>query len=146
MSQEKNVNRIPPLDPANASGKNKQLFAEVQTRFGGVPNVFRVLGNAPAALDGYLNFSAALAAGTLDVKVREQIALAVAESNLCGYCLSAHTFISGKVGLTKKDIADAIHATAAAGKTDAILNSLAVSSFSAAKPALRTLSAHAFTA
>jgi AhpD family alkylhydroperoxidase len=86
-----------------------------------VPNLFRVLGNAPAALESYLNFSAALAGGTLDEKVREQIGLTVAESNLCGYCLSAHMFMSGKIGLTQKEIADAVRASADNGKTDAIL-------------------------
>ncbi|MCI0746697.1 MAG: carboxymuconolactone decarboxylase family protein, partial [Verrucomicrobia subdivision 3 bacterium] len=86
-----------------------------------VPNLTRVLANAPAALEGYRNFSSALAGGTLNAKVREQIALAVAEGNLCGYCLSAHTFIGGKVGLTDKDIADARQTNAASDKTDAIL-------------------------
>lgn len=37
------------------------------------------------------------------------------------YCLSAHTFIGGKVGLTEKDIAEARHAKAASQKIDAIL-------------------------
>lgn len=115
------MNRINQLDPAQATGKTKQLFDEVRANLGEVPNLFRVLGNAPAALQGYLNFSAVLAGGSLNARVREQIALAVAESNLCGYCLSAHTFIGGKLGLTQKDIADAIHATAASGKTDGIL-------------------------
>ena len=56
------------------------------------------------------NCGSALAAGSFNAKVREQIALAVAESNLCGYCLSAHAFIGGTAGLTGKDIADARHA------------------------------------
>ena len=66
-------------------------------------------------------FSGALAGGTLNARVREQIALAVAEGNLCSYCLSAHTFIGGKTGLTEKDIADARQTNAASDKTDAIL-------------------------
>jgi len=73
-----------------------------------VPNLIRVLGTAPAALEGYLNFGSALGGGSLNVRVREQIALAVAERNLCGYCLSAHTFLGGKVGLTEKDIVETI--------------------------------------
>jgi uncharacterized peroxidase-related enzyme len=115
------MNRITQLDPAQATGKAKQLFDEVQTKLGLVPNLFRVLGNAPAALEGYLNFSGALAGGSFNAKVREQLALAVAESNLCDYCLSAHTFIGGRAGLTGKDIADARHTIAAAARTDAIL-------------------------
>ena len=115
------MNRITQLDPAQATGKAKQLLDAVKSKLGIVPNLTRVLANAPAALEGYLNFSGALAGGTLNAKVREQISLAVAESNLCGYCLSAHTFIGGKVGLTQKEVADARHAAAATNKTDAIL-------------------------
>ena len=115
------MNRITQLDPASATGKARQLFDGVQAKLGSVPNLFRVLGNSPAALEGYLNFSGALAGGSLNAKVREQIALAVAEGNLCGYCLSAHTFIGGKVGLTDKDIADARQSNSATDKTDAVL-------------------------
>jgi uncharacterized peroxidase-related enzyme len=115
------MNRIIQLDPVQATGKTKQLFEAVQKKLGVVPNLFRVLGVSPAALEGYLNFSEALAAGNFKSKIREQIALVVAEGNMCTYCLSAHTFIGGKVGLTEKDIADARHARAAAQKIDAIL-------------------------
>jgi uncharacterized peroxidase-related enzyme len=115
------MNRIPPLDPASATGRTKQLLDGVQARLGAVPNLFRVLGNSSAALDGYLQFSAALARGVVDAKVREQIALAVAEANACGYCLSAHAFIGAKAGLSEAEVADARRAQADAAKTDAML-------------------------
>ena len=115
------MNRITPLDPAQAAGRTKQLFELVKTRLGVVPNLFRVLGVSPAALEGYLNFGDALADGILNSKIREQIALVVAEGNMCSYCLSAHTFIGAKVGLTEKDIVDARHSKAATQKTDAVL-------------------------
>ena len=115
------MNRISHLDPAQSTGKTKQLFDAVQSKLGLVPNLVRVLGNAPAALEGYLGLSGALAGGNLSAKVREQIALTVAESNLCGYCLSVHTFLGGKVGLSADDIAGARRANATADKTDAIL-------------------------
>jgi uncharacterized peroxidase-related enzyme len=116
-----NVNRIIQLDPVQATGKTKQLFEAVQIKWGAVPNLFRVLGVSPAALEGYLHFSDALAGGRLSPRVREQIALIVGEANFCGYCLSKHTFLGGKVGLTKTDIAEARHARAADRRTDAIL-------------------------
>jgi uncharacterized peroxidase-related enzyme len=116
-----NVNRIIQLDPAQATGKAKQLFEAVQVKWGAVPNLFRVLGVAPAALEGYLDLGDALAGGSLSPRVREQIALVVAEANFCGYCLSTHTLLGGKVGLTKTEIANARHARAADRKTDAIL-------------------------
>jgi alkylhydroperoxidase family enzyme len=74
------MNRLPQIDPVQATGKAKQLLAAVRSKLGLVPKLIRVLANAPAALEGYLNFSGALAGGTLSVKVREQIALAVAQA------------------------------------------------------------------
>lgn len=115
------MNRITQIDPAQSAGKTKQLFDAVQSKMGLVPNLVRVLAAAPAALEGYLGLSGALAGGTLNAKVREQIALTVAETNLCGYCLSAHTFIGGKVGLTGEEIAGARRANATTAKSDAIL-------------------------
>jgi len=116
------MNRITQLDPATANGKTKQLFDGVQAKLGIVPNLFRVFGNSPAALEGYLNFSGALATGVLSAKVREQIALAVAEMNYCGYCLSAHTYIGGKVGLNENEITAARKVEATDEHTAAILS------------------------
>jgi hypothetical protein len=72
--REQDMNRIAQLDPAQATGKTKQLFDNVHAKLGVVPNLFRVLGNAPAALEGYLTLSGALAGGSLNASVREQIA------------------------------------------------------------------------
>lgn len=115
------MNRIAHLDPQATIGPAKALFEGVQKKLGVVPNLFRVLGNAPAALQGYLSFNTALADGSLSPKVRELIALAVAETNQCAYCLSAHTFIGGQLGLIQQDLADARQANAADPRSDAIL-------------------------
>ncbi|MEI6084120.1 MAG: carboxymuconolactone decarboxylase family protein [Verrucomicrobiota bacterium] len=115
------MNRIQQIDPASATGKAKLLLDAVQTKLGIVPNLTRVLANAPAALEGYLHFSGALAGGVLSAKVREQISIAVAQSNHCDYCLSAHTFLGGKAGLNDKQIADARQSIGVTDKDDAIL-------------------------
>jgi uncharacterized peroxidase-related enzyme len=115
------MSRIQQIDPANATGKAKQLLDAVQSKLGIVPNLTRVLANAPAALEGYLNFSGALAGGVLSAKVREQIAIAVAQGNHCDYCLSAHTFLGSKAGLNENDAANARQAIGASAKDDAIL-------------------------
>ncbi|HWJ41556.1 MAG TPA: carboxymuconolactone decarboxylase family protein [Candidatus Limnocylindrales bacterium] len=121
MSGSRDQNRIQPVDPDHASGAIRQLFAGIRTKFAMVPNLFRAIANAPAALEGLLGLSAALARGTLDEKTREQLALAVAESNLCAYCLSGHTAMATKIGLSRVEIDDAIRASAADARTDAIL-------------------------
>jgi uncharacterized peroxidase-related enzyme len=76
----------------------------VNNQLGVVPNLFRVVANSPAALEGYLGMSGALSKGTLPAQTRERIALAVAQINGCNYCLSAHSYL-GK-NLAKLDDAE----------------------------------------
>ncbi len=121
MSGYRDQNRIKPVDPDRATGAIRRHFAEIRTKFALVPNLFRVLANAPAALEGLMDLSTALGRGALDEKTREQLALAIAESNLCAYCLSGHTAIAAKIGLNQAEIDDAIRASADDARTDAIL-------------------------
>ncbi|HLX05271.1 MAG TPA: carboxymuconolactone decarboxylase family protein [Candidatus Binatus sp.] len=121
MSGSRDENRIQPVDPDRATGAIGRLLAEIRTKFAMVPNLFRVLANAPAALEGLMGLSAALARGAFDEKTREQLALAIAESNLCTYCLSGHTAVAAKIGLSQVEIDDAIRASASDARTDAVL-------------------------
>ncbi len=66
----------------------KPTLDAVHAKLGVVPNMFRLIAQSPAALEGFVSNNAALGK-TLDVKTRERIALAVAEVNGCDYCLSA---------------------------------------------------------
>lgn len=113
--------RLTTIDPATATGRAKELLDTVKHKLGLVPNMTRAMAAAPAALDAYLQLSGALARGTLSAKVREQIALAVAEANGCGYCLAAHTAVGTAVGLTADQVRDARLGTAVDGKTDALV-------------------------
>ncbi len=121
MSGSRDQNRIQPVDPDHATGAIRRLFAEIRTKFALVPNLFHVLANAPVALEGFMGLGAALAGGALDEKTREQLALAIAESNLCAYCLSVHATVAAKIGLNQAEIDDAIQASSADARTDAIL-------------------------
>jgi len=76
---------------------SQPLLQAVKAKLGSVPNLFRVVASSPAALEGYLGLSGALTKGVLSAQTRERIALAVAEINGCGYCLSAHTYIARNV-------------------------------------------------
>ena len=73
------MSRLPPLSPELLSGGAKELLEGVGRKLGMVPNMMRTMANSSAALDGYLQLNSALARGVLSAKVREQIALAVAE-------------------------------------------------------------------
>ena len=108
--------RLNPIQPEQATGKAKELLDAVQAKLKITPNMTKVMANSPAVLQGYLSFSGALAGGTLDAKLREEIALAVAEQNSCQYCLSAHTAIGKMTGLTEAEIESARGANATSPK------------------------------
>jgi uncharacterized peroxidase-related enzyme len=81
----------------SAPAAAQPLLEAVKKQLGSVPNIFRVVANSPAALEGFLGLNGALAKGTLDARTRERIALAVAEINGCAYCLSAHTYLGKNI-------------------------------------------------
>lgn len=99
------MQRLTAVNPAEATGKAKQMLDGVQAKLGMTPNLMKTLATGPAALEAYLHFGAALGTGKLDAKFREQIALAVAQANSCEYCLAAHSAIGRKVGLKPEEIA-----------------------------------------
>jgi uncharacterized peroxidase-related enzyme len=96
--------RIAPVEPSQATGQAKELLAAVQAKLGLTPNLMKTLAHSPAALEGYLSLNGALAKGQLPAKVREQLALAVAQENGCEYCVSAHTLLGRNAGLKPEQI------------------------------------------
>jgi uncharacterized peroxidase-related enzyme len=105
---------IPPTVEA-APAAAQPLLGAVKALLGSVPNLFRLVANSPAALEGYLGLNGALAKGALDARTRERIALAVAQVNECGYCLAAHTYLGKNVA--KLDLAE-MKANRNGGSTD----------------------------
>lgn len=92
------MSRIPtPATIEGAPVASQPLLHAVKKQLGIVPNLFRLISNSPAALEGYLGMSGALGKGSLPAATHERIALAVAEINGCGYCLSAHTYLGKNV-------------------------------------------------
>jgi uncharacterized peroxidase-related enzyme len=104
-----------PADVAAAPAASRPLLEAVGKQLGVVPNLFRMVANSPAALEGYLGLSGALAKGSLPAPTRERIALAVAEYNGCDYCLSAHSYLGQH--LARLDAAE-IAANRAGGSLD----------------------------
>jgi uncharacterized peroxidase-related enzyme len=82
-----------PATIADAPEASRPLLDAVAKQLGKAPNMFRAVGLSPQALKGYLDLSGALSHGALPAATRERIALAIAEINGCGYCLSAHTYL-----------------------------------------------------
>lgn len=111
---------IPTVDAAPQA--SKPLLAAVREQLGVVPNLMKVVGHSPAALEGYLALNGALARGSLDARLRECIALAVAEYNGCDYCLSAHDYLGRNVAkLSGAEIDAARDGRSADARTNAAL-------------------------
>lgn len=75
----------------------------------------KVLGShAPAAWEAFKAFDAAVfAEGALSVKFKELIAVAVAQSTQCVYCIDIHNKKARKAGATDAEVAEAIFVAAA---------------------------------
>lgn len=96
--------RISPINPSTAEGHAQELFQGVKSKIGMVPNLFKTMGHSPALLEGFLGLNGALARGALPARIREQLALAISQTNRCDYCLSAHTLTGKLAGLRPEEI------------------------------------------
>ena len=94
--------RINPL--TNPTGATAATLSAVKSKLGMVPNLFATLAVSPVALNGYLALSEATSKGVLTAAQREIVALAVAETNACDYCLAAHSAIGQGAGLNSAQI------------------------------------------
>lgn len=114
--------RIKQIELEEATGKSKELLENVNKAYGMIPNVIKVMANSPAVIESYLNFQSALDSSSLSKALREQLALVVAESNDCNYCLSAHTAIGKSLGLSIEEIEQNRFGLASDDKTKAALS------------------------
>lgn len=113
--------RLNMIDPSTATGNAKELLDGIQAKVGMTPNIYRIMANSPAALEGVTKFGGSLAKGELSAKLREQIALVVGETNGCNYCLAAHSTVGKSLGLSEDAILDSRRGSAADTKTRAAL-------------------------
>src|SRR5271154_3497652 len=130
---------------------SKPILDAVHKQLGVVPNMFRLIATSPAVLQGFATNNGALTK-TLDVKTRERIALAVAQTNGCDYCLSAHSYLGlnlakidgAEIALNRKGassdakanaaVAFAVKVTQSRGKiTDADLHAVRAAGFTDAQ-------------
>ena len=95
---------IQPLERNQVDAATGATLDAVKTKLGVLPNMFRTFAHSPVALNAYMQLSGLAAGGKLNARQREQIALAVGESNDCGYCVAAHTVLGQGAGLTAAQV------------------------------------------
>lgn len=108
--------------PENTAGEHKALFDQINSAFGVVPNMFKAIGNSPAALESMWTSFGALGKGALSAKLGEQIAVLVADINRCEYCLAAHTVLGQKAGASAEEMAYAQAGKSTDAKTQVVLD------------------------
>lgn len=101
------MSRIATIEQTTANDEQKALLDAIQSQLGTVPNFLKIFANSPVALRAFLGLHGVANAGSLDALTRERIALTLAQQNGCEYCVSAHTAIGRKTGLTGDEMAAA---------------------------------------
>ena len=114
------MSRIKPVLQTAHDGV-RSSFDAIERQLGVVPNMMRTMAQSPRVLEGYLSLSRALSRGLLSPELQEQIALAVAETNACNYCLSAHTALGRRAGLSDEQLSASREGRAADAKANAAL-------------------------
>jgi len=101
------MNRVPLIDRMHTTPERQAVLDEIHAAFGATPAMFRAVAQSPAALRSMWGSFQALGGGTLGARLGEQIAVAVADRNACGYCLAAHTMLGQKAGASAAEMAAA---------------------------------------
>ncbi len=119
---------IQPIQIENATGPMLRILEALtseQSAFlneeGALSNMLKTMAQSRSAVEGYVQLSQTLAQGALDAKLREQIALAVAQANRSEYSLAQHASVARTLGLTKEEISASREGRAGDAKTRAAL-------------------------
>jgi AhpD family alkylhydroperoxidase len=116
------MSNLKPIDPNEATGKTKELLDFVQQRSSRIPNMVKLMANSPAALGAYLSLAGAFRDAMLPAKIRDLIAVTVAETAGCDYTLSAVSALARSGGRSESELAAARAAESEDPKISAALH------------------------
>lgn len=114
--------RITPITKDQAPQASQPMLEAVEKKLGRVPNLLGTLAVAPAGLATYLKLGEATAQTSLNAKVREQLAVAIAKESNCEYCASAHTAIGKMLGIDAAELASNLDGKASDPKVQAAID------------------------
>lgn len=78
--------RIRRLAVEDAEGRTREIFETYQRERGNVPNMFRTMAHRPELLSTMIaHFRAVMAPGTVGVRLKELISIAVSGIHACEY-------------------------------------------------------------
>jgi len=83
---------------------NQQIFDNLKSKLGFVPNLYAAMAHSDTGLGNYLQFQGGKT--SFSNKEKEIINLVVSEFNACEYCQAAHTALAKMNGFTDEQILD----------------------------------------
>ncbi len=97
--------RISVVEKNEVSEDVQEIFTEIESAFGKVPNLFKTYSHFPPLLKAnWDKVKALMMQGNLSRKTKEAIAVLVSKDNSCSYCVAAHTSALKSIGVTGKEI------------------------------------------
>ncbi|MGB3387768.1 MAG: carboxymuconolactone decarboxylase family protein [Pseudaminobacter sp.] len=116
------MSRLPLRTIDDAPEAAKAALTTAEKNNGYLPNLLRVLANAPVALETYLTVSGINARSSLTLPEREAVQITAAATHGCGFCVAGHTAIAEKKAQLDKQVVNALRArsTVADARLDAV--------------------------
>ena len=104
------MSRLPlrTIEDAHEEAKERLIAAEARNGF--LPNLLRVLANAPVALETYQTVSGINARASLSLAEREVVQITAAALHGCGFCVAGHTAIAYKQAGLDRAVVEALRA------------------------------------
>ncbi|ODS30458.1 MAG: hypothetical protein SCARUB_04439 [Candidatus Scalindua rubra] len=97
--------RISVIGESEVSEDVQEIFTEIESAFGKVPNLFKTYSHFPMLLKAnWDKVKALMMQGNLSRKTKEAIAVLVSKDNSCSYCVAAHTAALKSIGVTEEEI------------------------------------------
>ncbi|WP_072573352.1 carboxymuconolactone decarboxylase family protein [Granulibacter bethesdensis] len=90
------MSRFPLRTLENAPTEAQPALVAAEKNNGFLPNLLRVLANAPVALETYLTVSGINARASLTLQEREVVQITAAATHGCGFCVAGHTALATK--------------------------------------------------
>ena len=108
MSKFKNVN-LEAKTVENADPISKEILINTKKGLGMIPNMYGLMANNPALLEGYaLAYKSFRANSGFSPPEQEVVFLSVAYENECNYCMAAHSFVGDKMTNVPTQVTNAI--------------------------------------
>jgi len=92
-----------------------------------INNFWRALASDPVNLKRtWEEIKATMGEGTIDVRVKEMVYIAVSVANGCSYCIHSHTAAAKAKGMSDAQHAELMKVIGLAGKTNHLVNAMQV--------------------